>query len=150
MKTTPALTRAAISLRSDIQILSQAYALATSDKDEKLLALIETWRTASRAVAEEVFVGTRERVQRMGGVGAWREREREQKVWRNKWDEEDRKAEHPGEDSEMAEQDERDNKGEEEDNGNDDDSFTMDMMLRTLNIDVNLIGYDTIGQRWVG
>ena len=122
MKTTPALTRATISLRSDIQILSQAHALATSDKDEKLLGLIETWRTASRAAAEEVFVGTRERVQRMGGVGAWREREREQKAWRNKWDEEDRKAERQGEAGDEAEQMERE---EEEDQevvkGNDDD-----------------------------
>lgn len=34
--------------------------------------------------------------------------------------------------------------------GNDDDSFTMDMMLRTLNIDLNVIGYDRQGQRWIG
>ena len=29
-------------------------------------------------------------------------------------------------------------------------SFTMDMMLRTLNIDLNVIGYDRQGQRWIG
>lgn len=27
-------------------------------------------------------------------------------------------------------------------------SFTMDMMLKTLNIDLRLIGYDKEGQRW--
>lgn len=151
-RSSPALTRAITSLRSDIQILTQAHALATTNKDEKLLELIETWRTASRAVAEEVFVGTRERVQRMGGVGAWKDREREQKEWRKKWDEEDRKAESKGAE-EDEEHEEMEGAGEEEEvdsKGNDDDSFTMDMMLRTLNIDLKLIGYDKDAQRWDG
>ncbi|KAF2493600.1 hypothetical protein BU16DRAFT_528867 [Lophium mytilinum] len=29
-------------------------------------------------------------------------------------------------------------------------SFTMDMMLKTLNIDLEVIGYDKVGQRWIG
>lgn len=29
-------------------------------------------------------------------------------------------------------------------------SFTIDMMLRTLNIDLDVIGYDRQGQRWIG
>lgn len=98
--------------------------MATSDKDEKLLALIETWRTASRAVAEEVFVSTRERVQRMGGVGAWREREREQKAWRSKWDEEEGKLGRPGEDSDEVDHNEqcgREDESQEEFKGGDDD-----------------------------
>ncbi len=33
--------------------------------------------------------------------------------------------------------------------GKEDDSFTMDMMLRSLNIDLNLIGWDKEAQRWV-
>lgn len=32
----------------------------------------------------------------------------------------------------------------------DDDSFTMDMMLKTLNIDLALIGYNKEAQRWDG
>ncbi|GME24847.1 hypothetical protein GTA08_BOTSDO09915 [Neofusicoccum parvum] len=35
------------------------------------------------------------------------------------------------------------------DEGGDDDSFTMDMMLKTLNIDPEMIGWDKGGQRWV-
>ncbi|KXL46106.1 hypothetical protein M433DRAFT_165607 [Acidomyces richmondensis BFW] len=31
----------------------------------------------------------------------------------------------------------------------DDDTFTMDMMLRSLNIDLEVIGYDKIRQRWM-
>lgn len=33
--------------------------------------------------------------------------------------------------------------------GQDDDAFTMDMMLRSLNIELNVIGYDKEAQRWV-
>jgi Swi5-dependent recombination DNA repair protein 1 len=33
---------------------------------------------------------------------------------------------------------------------NEQQSFTMDMMLKTLNIDIKLIGYDKEGQRWEG
>ncbi|KAB2580957.1 DNA repair protein dds20 mei5 [Lasiodiplodia theobromae] len=35
------------------------------------------------------------------------------------------------------------------DDGGDDDSFTMDMMLKALNIDPKMIGWDKEGQRWV-
>lgn len=80
-------------LRSDIQILTQAHALATSTKDEDLQVLIDKWRTASRAAAEELFGSTRDRVNRMGGVGAWREREKEAKDRTMKWDIEEREAE---------------------------------------------------------
>jgi hypothetical protein len=82
-----------VQARSDIQILSQALSLATSNKDENLARLIDTWRTASRAAAEELFAKTRDRVNRMGGVGAWKEKEREQKEWRQKWDREELEAE---------------------------------------------------------
>ncbi|WPH03181.1 Hypothetical protein R9X50_00605700 [Acrodontium crateriforme] len=33
--------------------------------------------------------------------------------------------------------------------GNDDDEFTMDMMLRSLNIDLDVVGYDKREQRWI-
>jgi len=74
-------------------MLSQAHALATSNKDDDLTLLVDRWRTASRAAAEELFVSTRDRVNRMGGVGAWKEREKEQSEWRRKADMEDMEAE---------------------------------------------------------
>lgn len=80
-------------LRSEIQILSQAQALASSTKDEDLQVLIDKWRAASRAAAEELFGTTRDRVNRMGGVGAWKEREREASERTMKWDLEERQAE---------------------------------------------------------
>lgn len=80
-------------LRNEIQILTQAEALATSTRDDDLQVLIDRWRTVSRAAAEELFGSTRDRVNRMGGVGAWKEREKEAKERTMKWDLEERKAE---------------------------------------------------------
>jgi Swi5-dependent recombination DNA repair protein 1 len=80
-------------LRNEIQTLLQAQSLATSNKDDDLTILIDRWRTASRAAAEELFASTRDRVNRMGGVGAWKEREKEQEEWKRKADREDMEAE---------------------------------------------------------
>ncbi|KAF2450767.1 hypothetical protein P171DRAFT_427081 [Karstenula rhodostoma CBS 690.94] len=160
----PGLRREIVDLRNDIQILSQAHALATSSKDNDLLILVERWRTASRAAAEELFATTRDRVNRMGGVGAWKDREREQKEWKIKAEREEMEAERErleeardnGEVSEdVYEQYTNAGMGAEQEEKEtfkaaDDDSFTMDMMLKTLNIDLNLIGYNKEAQRWDG
>lgn len=74
-------------------MLTQAYSLATSKKDEELVTLTDRWRAASRAAAEELFASTRDRVNRMGGVRAWQQREREAKQRLKKWDQEDIQAE---------------------------------------------------------
>ena len=55
--------------------------------------MIDKWRTASRAAAEELFGTTRDRVNRMGGVGAWKDREREAQERTMKWDLEERQDE---------------------------------------------------------
>lgn len=96
VKKTPSntsLTREIMQMRNEIQMLSQAHALASSSKDEDLGILTDRWRTASRAAAEELFATTRDRVNRMGGVGAWKEREKEQQEWRMKADREELEAE---------------------------------------------------------
>lgn len=74
-------------------MLTQAHTLATSTKDDDLVVLIDKWRTATRSAAEELFGTTRDRVNRMGGVGAWKDREKESKERQNKWDQEEREAE---------------------------------------------------------
>jgi Swi5-dependent recombination DNA repair protein 1 len=91
--TKPALTREIMQLRNEMQILSQAHTLATSTKDDDLVVLIDKWRTASRTVAEELFATTRDKVNRMGGVGAWKAREKEGKERQQQWDKEERQAE---------------------------------------------------------
>ncbi|KAJ4292544.1 hypothetical protein N0V90_009207 [Kalmusia sp. IMI 367209] len=161
----PSLTREILQMRNEIQVLSQAYALATSSKDEDLRVLVDRWRTASRAAAEELFATTRDRVNRMGGVGAWRDREKEQQEWKIKAEREEMEAERErlqvarenGEVSEEAYEQYADaDMGPEKEEAKetfkaaDDDSFTMDMMLKTLNIDLKLIGYNKDAQRWDG
>ncbi|KAF2276960.1 uncharacterized protein EI97DRAFT_375755 [Westerdykella ornata] len=162
-KALPSLTREIIQLRSDIQILTQALTLVTSDKDRELQRLIDTWRTASRAAAEDLFARTRDRVNRMGGVAAWREREKEQKEWRKKWDREEMEAERARWEEEKGDEDNarfddyeygggegEEMEKQEEVGPNDDQSFTMGMMLNTLNVGLKLIGYDNTSQRWEG
>lgn len=166
-----------------MQILSQAHALATSSKDDDLVVLIDKWRTTSRVVAEELFATTRDKVNRMGGVGAWKAREKEGKERQVQWDKEERQAEREkmeearengeiGDEAydkyaEMAEENGGEEKEVETFKAADDDvsmaltldkdrifnmlqSFTMDMMLKTLNIDLDLIGYSKEAQRWDG
>jgi Swi5-dependent recombination DNA repair protein 1 len=89
----PSVAREIIQLRNEIQMLTQAQTLATSTKDDDLVILIDRWRTASRAAAEELFGSTRDRVNRMGGVGAWQQRERESKERQQKWNQEEMEAE---------------------------------------------------------
>lgn len=62
--------------QNDIDTLLQARRLRTSSTDADLSALIDKWRETAQAVAEELFGSVKERVQRMGGVAAWREMEK--------------------------------------------------------------------------
>ncbi|KAH9880603.1 hypothetical protein IAQ61_000897 [Plenodomus lingam] len=161
----PSVAREIMQIRNEIQMLTQAQTLATSTKDDDLMVLIDKWRTASRAAAEELFGSTRDRVNRMGGVGAWKERENESKERQMQWDREERQAEREkieeakenGEVSDEAydryaemSEEKVDEEKETFKRGADDDSFTMDMMLKTLNIDLDLIGYNKEAQRWDG
>ena len=99
----------------------------------------------------------------MGGVGAWRERTQKQN--QEGWG--DDGAEETNEDgSELtpAQKEAReimleDMKAEMEKYGGakkeeiveekDDESFTMDMMLKQLNVELEVIGYDKASQRWI-
>ena len=101
----------------------------------------------------------------MGGVGAMRDRERQskQKAWG--WDEEPKRDDKADEDEETGREDSEGfrigkKEGEEQDEreegavnadafGEDDEGYTMDMMLKTLNIDLDVIGYDKGLQRWI-
>lgn len=62
----------------------------------ELERLITKWRRASRDAAEEVFAETRDRVNKMGGVRGWKEREREgrerTREFQREWDGEGEKA----------------------------------------------------------
>lgn len=63
-------------LRQTLETAQQAVQIESSSTDAELETLITKWRLASREAAEEVFRGAKDRVNRMGGVGAWREQSR--------------------------------------------------------------------------
>jgi len=78
--------------RTEIDELNTALRLLRGTRDPELEALIIKWRGAARAACEELFAGVKDKVNRMGGVGAWREKERAIVDRRAAWAEEDRRA----------------------------------------------------------
>lgn len=56
--------------------------------DAELKELVSQWRGAARQAAEVVFEGAKERVDNMGGVAAWRKRERERVSRQQQWERE--------------------------------------------------------------
>ena len=156
-----ALLNTLSTLRQTLETHTQALKLESSNRDLELAQLTTTWRAASQAAAEEIYAGVRERVNRMGGVGAWREREKEQreKGWAGGWDDggkvEGERGDGDGDVEEEGVEEKREREDGEKDAleradvGSDDEGFTMDMMLKKLNIELQIIGFDAEGQRWV-
>ncbi|EME46416.1 hypothetical protein DOTSEDRAFT_51904 [Dothistroma septosporum NZE10] len=173
-------------VQDDLDTLSQAKQLSTTDTDAELEALSEKWRLTSQSLAEELFGEVKERVQRMGGVAAWREMEKRKHDRANGMgdfareglqedDDADCEFDSQGEELPEEEQVYRKNMKRQakqeimdaadaldepevdphaqktkvwQEDGNDDDTFTMDMMLRSLNIELSVIGYDKETQKW--
>ncbi len=151
--------------RSKLETSNQALKIESSNRDLELEALISKWRAASRTAAEEVFAGARDKVNKMGGVGAMRDRERQSKDKAWGWDDEPKRDDEASDENEVGREDSDgfrigEKEGEEQDEreegakkveayGEDDEGYTMDMMLKTLNIDLDIIGYDKGLQKWI-
>ncbi|KAL1962529.1 hypothetical protein VTN77DRAFT_9404 [Rasamsonia byssochlamydoides] len=151
-------------LRSELDTAQQALRIESSNKDKELEALIAKWRTVSQEAADELFASARERVLRMGGVKAWRERENQRREMERWYDAEEERWAGINDDDEVAElesrraemadcvddgpDDRRHSRGKQM-KETDDESFTMDMMLQSLNIDLDVIGFDKVNQRWI-
>ncbi|PWY88678.1 hypothetical protein BO94DRAFT_464466 [Aspergillus sclerotioniger CBS 115572] len=115
-------------LRNELDTIQQAHRIESSGRDDELGRLIAKWRGVGQKVAEEVLVGTKERVDRMGGVKGLMGR-------RSGW------GGYEGEGKGKGQGDE----GEEEE-----EEFTMDVMLKMMGIDLKVIGYEREGGgRWV-
>lgn len=188
------------SVRNDLDILNQAAKYANNTADHDLEELSVKWKIASQAAVEEIFGTVKERVNRMGGVQAWRDSEKQKYERSNGMGEyaepeveddadcefDSQGEELPGDEQEYRKKEKRRVRREAEEaadvdepvvedstgptpawqqGGEDDDvstlpltkqltkanktqSFTIDMMLRSLNIDLDVIGYDKHGQRW--
>ncbi|OAT01335.1 DNA repair protein Dds20/Mei5 [Blastomyces dermatitidis ER-3] len=162
-----ALTTRLAKLRMDLDIVTQALKLEQSGKDAELEVLVAKWKTASREAAEELFVGAEERVKRMGGVKGWRENMRKAQERRTRWDEDERdvggKDEMGSEGGEVERRiaemegeieglerrsDGKDGNRDKIGEGDEGESFTMDMMLKSLNIELDIIGFDKDTQQW--
>ncbi|KAL0935296.1 uncharacterized protein CTRU02_209887 [Colletotrichum truncatum] len=120
---------------------------AGAETDEELVALIEKWRGASRQAAQEVFEASRERVQSMGGMKAWRKTRREdQRSFLERMMEGEPARDHDeAADCENSPPDEigAESDGDEDGEENEDDEeFTLGTMLKSMNIDFDIIGYD--------
>jgi hypothetical protein len=191
-----------VSLRRDLDTVTQAVKIEQTGQDTELEALVVKWRAASREAAEELFVSARDKVNRMGGVGVWKEKTKNAKMRQARgWEEEEETKKNDGsedEDDEHVESEKEKRRREiedeiaagqaedggagpaEESDGEDvevcsccypsvcfqsrlriparrygmltafSQTFTMDMMLRSLNIDLNMVGFDKVNQRWMG
>jgi hypothetical protein len=78
------------SLRTNLDTAVQALQLESSTKDTELEALIVKWRRISQDAADEAFAGAQERVGKMGGMKAWKERSKRDAT---RWDEDEEKRE---------------------------------------------------------
>ncbi|KFX94284.1 hypothetical protein V490_04419 [Pseudogymnoascus sp. VKM F-3557] len=131
--------------------------------DGELLRLTERWKSASRQAAEELFGSAKDKINRMGGPQAWKEMQEKQRVFQNEFNTgfpQDCSGEMDGHD-ERSDTDtgadiEQETLNEREARGGDDDSedmsdneFTMSMMLRSLNIELEVIGYSKEHQMWI-
>lgn len=187
-------------MRNDLDILNQAAKYANNTADHDLEELSVKWKIASQAAVEEIFGTVKERVNRMGGVQAWRDSEKQKYERSNGMGEyaepeveDDADCEFDSQGEELPEDEQEYRKKEKrrvrreaeeaadvdepvvedstgpttvwQQGGEDDDvstlpltkqltkanktqSFTIDMMLKSLNIDLDVIGYDKHGQRW--
>lgn len=64
-------------LRNELDNARQALRIETSSRHAELEGLIVKWRLVSQEAADEVFAGAQERVGKMGGMAAWRERSKQ-------------------------------------------------------------------------
>ncbi|KAG9236831.1 hypothetical protein BJ875DRAFT_201477 [Amylocarpus encephaloides] len=141
--------------------------------DGELKVLVTKWRGASRDAAEEMFGRVRDRVNRMGGPRAWKEMQKKQHDFSNQWEQDDQANNNDDDDDEEDNGEEKEKRknelrsqydldpeteneksqrakgvGDTGERAGEEDEFTMAMMLRTLNVDLDIIGYDREEQRW--
>ncbi|OBT89711.1 hypothetical protein VE02_01320 [Pseudogymnoascus sp. 03VT05] len=164
------------SLTEELHLCEQAHKIehgpseagsSGGEVDGELLRLTERWKAASRQAAEELFGSAKDKINRMGGPQAWKEmqgkQQGKQQEFQNEFNagfEQDSRGEmddcdgrsdtDTGADIELETQNEREARG-----GDDgvedlnDSEFTMSMMLRSLNVELEVVGYSKEYQMWI-
>ncbi|KAF6833398.1 DNA repair protein dds20 mei5 [Colletotrichum plurivorum] len=161
--TTPTGIRVAREVEGREEIIRQAERIrgrgeasgaGTEETDQELVVLIDKWRAASRQAAEEVFEASRDRVQSMGGMRAWRRtRMEERRSFMEVMMEEERPRDRdcgPGDEAEadpspaggVGAEDDGDDEEDENGEEDEDEGFTLGTMLKSMGIDFDIIGYD--------
>ncbi|KAH0542666.1 hypothetical protein FGG08_002989 [Glutinoglossum americanum] len=97
---------------------------------------------------------TADRLFRMGGPAAWKEMQKNKDGWNDGGFGEARRIKDGGDDDGGDGREARcyeydvDSERLRDEEPSDEDGFTMGMMLRSLNIELDTIGYDKHAQRW--
>lgn len=83
--TTRALEMQIRDMRAEIDTLQQARRTLSSKRDIELKQLTQKWKTATRLVIEELFGVAVDKVNRIGGVQAWRGQEQRWQDRKREW-----------------------------------------------------------------
>ncbi|KAF3934145.1 hypothetical protein ABW20_dc0101553 [Dactylellina cionopaga] len=140
---------------------SQALKIEQSGEDAKLEELIIKWRQAAQNAADHMYSSVEQRFARMGGMAGYRERQNRKGGGGWGFSEDDpeegltdeqkdarRQAIYEAGFDEASELEKSESEAKNTNINDDGDQFTMDMMLKSLNIDVDIMGYDKNLQRW--
>ncbi|KAK1757394.1 hypothetical protein QBC47DRAFT_155467 [Echria macrotheca] len=119
--------------------------------DKELMEAIAKWRRAGRIAAEELFEMVKGRYADTGGMKGWKEdrkrkREESRSMWGFEGSGQNAKRGDDGEEEEGAEYGE--GRGEEEDDDDEDEGYTMEIMLRSLEIEPKTLGYNPVDDTW--
>lgn len=121
-----ALHQHLLTLRAQLDTLKQAQRILSQQKASELASLRDKWRIATRAAAEELYANVKERVNRMGGVSAWREGEMKRRERVEEWAREDRERAEMEEDAISEDDDDDDDSDADEEEDSDDDDSAAD------------------------
>ncbi|RAH68670.1 putative DNA repair protein Dds20/Mei5 [Aspergillus aculeatinus CBS 121060] len=148
-------------LTAEYDTLQQARRIETQKKTVELERLIQKWKGVSQRAAEEVFLGARERVNRMGGLQALKSGKSGAGSGSWGWDCEDPSTslsaglqgrgqswEGDYEDAIGGEEDRAGKEGQDHDD-DEEQELTMGVMLKMMKIEFGIIGYDVEREGWV-
>ncbi|KAK5051530.1 hypothetical protein LTR84_003182 [Exophiala bonariae] len=125
----------------------QALQIITSGQDIQLEALITKWTHIARDAADELFIDAKARIEDMGGIEVWqRKAQTEGQLWAEANQYEYRTVEDVSSTQNGLSTTEQLSMAEE---CAVDQAFTMQVMLKQMNIDPALIGFDQTTERWV-
>ena len=137
-------TSAVKDLKLEIHILQQALDLISSGEADQVVQQTKKWREVARQAVDSMFEGVKGRVDAMGGVRGMKKLRKEE-VWQ------DTRGDGPMH-GDGSVDDRRDTEGCEDQSatveGEEQEDFTMEMMLQTLNIELKIIGYDKVADAW--